>query len=259
MGRFIGVTAVEDADNIKLGDMHTTWQSQATCPPLCPWLKEVPVINCKGEEMMMPACYGNKGQARWTTNRLNRQATEHRMTPEELAREHARAVHTLSGKKHTRVNVVGDSGTDEATRMLSDAIREVYKRAYRFGFRETPETDCHAYTHFWKTVSRRAWQDISVLASTESFKDVRKAMKRGYAASIVLPEQHKSPKAYKVDNMTVIPCPQQTGASPTCMDCQLCFKDKWLLKTRRVIAFEPDKGTDSAVKESLIQIQTGGN
>jgi hypothetical protein len=83
-------------------------------------------------------------------------------------------------------------------------------------------------------------------------------MRRGYAASIVVPE-HNGPKAWKAEGMTVIPCPEQTGRSQDCTTCKLCFNDKALLKRRAVIAFAAHGQSAKKVKQQLVRIANAEN
>lgn len=94
----------------------------------------------------------------------------------------------------------------------------------------------YTYTHSWQNIPRKAWgESISVLASCESLEDARKALKKGYAPSIIV-SHHESDKAYIKENIKIIPCPQQTR-EVTCERCKLCMKDGMLKYQNAAIAF----------------------
>jgi hypothetical protein len=247
-----GVSAVEDSGNIKIGIMSATYVSQRSCPPSCIWLKPVLVVKKRTQKFTHIAwvkpCYALHGQTLWSTNRVNRQADALDLDSIQLAINEANAIDGLTGKNWLRLHVVGDCRSDESARIVSDAVK-VYKLKHGQG--------AHTYTHAWKDVARDSWQDVSVLASVETLQDARNALKRGYAPSMVISDKHQSKMAYKQDELTMVPCPQQTGASKNCLTCRLCFKDKLLLARKMVIVFQPDTNTDKSVQQALIQI--GGN
>ncbi len=106
------------------------------------------------------------------------------------------------------------------------------------------------YTHAWKNVARKHWGQTSILASIESTKQAKKAMKKGYAPAIVVPT-HISDKGYKLagSDVTWIPCPQQT-LGIACTDCGLCMNADGLLKSKRGIAFAiHGTGTKKALRK----------
>ena len=236
-----GVTAKEKSGNIKIGVMSATYVSQASCPQDCPWLQPV-MIN---GEKRPGACYANNSAVAITTARLNREATG-KITGLQLAKNEAAAIDGLSGKRVLRLHVVGDCISDKQAQIVSGASAK---------YTAKHDQPVYSYTHAHDRVARDSWGEVSVLASCHTFEQADAAMKRGYAAAIVVPEPHKSPKAYQVSDITVIPCPQQTGASATCLTCKLCFRDKELLARKAVIAFQPDNKTAPKIKQALIQIQ----
>jgi hypothetical protein len=93
------------------------------------------------------------------------------------------------------------------------------------------------YTQAWRTVARENWGAIvSVLASVETVRDARAAMARGYAAAVVV-AAFELVGAYRIDGVTVLPCPQQTRGV-TCQDCGLCRDDQRLRSAGLVNAFQ---------------------
>jgi hypothetical protein len=208
--------AVERSDNSKLGGASTTYASQPSCPSACPFINN--------------GCYAQAaGPLGWMTRRMNTAALESGADVLDVALAEAAAIRTLTGTRPLRLHTYGDCPTEESARIVSGASAEY---AARHG------SPVWTYTHAWRTVVRSAWnRAVSVLASCETVKAARKAMDRGYAAAIVVPE-HTSPNAYRVDDVTVIPCPEQTGKSASCATCRLCWDSDALLRRRAVIAFE---------------------
>ena len=106
--------------------------------------------------------------------------------------------------------------------------------AARFMARRRP-TDAWTYAHAWETIKRASWGAMSVLASCHTKDEVKRAMSRGYAASIVTADMPD--KAFKEDGITYVPCLEQTKGI-TCVECRLCFDDSALLAKKIVIVFK---------------------
>lgn len=206
------VIATEKSANRKIGPVSTTYASQASCPKSCPFFNN--------------GCYAEGGLVGIHTAKLNK-ATTAGTRPIDVARAEAAAIGTLSGTRPMRLHIVGDCRTVMATLTVAKAVREYIAKAGQ---------KVWTYTHAWRKVPRIAWDGVSVLASCENTTDAKKAMKRGYAAAIVV-DHHESDKAYKVDGLTVIPCPEQTGKAASCADCRLCWNDTALRNRSAVIAF----------------------
>ncbi len=204
--------AVEKSGNSKTGTVSVTHASQASCPSDCPFLRN--------------GCYAETGpQGAFVTAKLNA-STEKRAL--QVARVEAAVVRKLTGKRDLRGHVVGDCKTDATAKVVS--------RAY----------DAHAakhgrsvwsYTHAWQDVARESWGGVSILASCESVSQAKLAMGRSYAAAVVV-DSFQQPKAYELDGVKLIPCPEQTRGVK-CVDCRLCFNDKALLEREAVIGFLP--------------------
>jgi hypothetical protein len=66
------------------------------------------------------------------------------------------------------------------------------------------------YTHAWRAVARASWGDaVSVLASVETVRATWEAMAKAYATTVVVAAFERE-GAYRIDGVTVVPCPQQT-------------------------------------------------
>ncbi len=225
-----GVTLVLNSENAKLGaNVAATYVSQASCPKTCPFIDE--------------GCYAETGNTGIHTRRLNTSQAD----PEQLASAEALLI-AKSGNwdrdKALRLHVVGDSKFAYTTRIISKAVAEWWPG------------NVWSYTHAWRKVARRHWRTISVLASCESWTDAVLAMSRGYAAAVVVAQHPANGKAFQIMDTKVIPCPNQTRGI-TCRDCQLCWKDQWLLETRTVISFEAHGSQKNRVKQALVNIQSG--
>ena len=210
--------------NSKTGPMHTISTTQASCPPTC--------------RLMGNGCYAEYGPQGIHTRRLNA-ATPRGISPEDIAREEARLIAQLPPDKPIRLHVVGDTTTNQAARLLARAVKW-YSHV------------CYTYTHAWCTVSRKAWGCIQVLASCESTDEVRQAEARGYKAALVV-DRFQSNKAYWVDGIKVIPCPQQTGRATNCRECKLCIHGRF----DGTIGFEAH-GSGARRVRDLVSIQTQG-
>lgn len=185
-------------------------------------------------------CYAEHGLQGIHTKRLNASG----VSAQAEAKDEADKIAKLSGKRPLRLHVVGDAASDLAAKTIAGAAAEYTAKHGQ---------PVWTYTHAWRDVKRRSWGEVSVLASTESYVDVKRAMMRGYAASIVLPELPKDGKAFRRDAVLVIPCPQQTGKSPSCDKCRLCFDAQALWKRRAVIAFGAHGTKAKAVRKAVGQ------
>ena len=210
---------MRNSANAKLGDrVSATYLSQESCPATCPFLDN--------------GCYAEQGNSGIHTKRLAKSPIN---DPVALAKAEVNAIQRglvgqeLPPDQALRLHVVGDARTIEAVRILVTGLKH-----WLYG-------PVWAYTHAWQKVARRVWgTQVSILASCEDLTGVVKAMRRGYAAALVV-TGHKSSKTYTIQTRTmgqlrVIPCPNQT-LGKTCRECKLCWKDQWLLASRTVIAF----------------------
>jgi hypothetical protein len=79
-------------------------------------------------------------------------------------------------------------------------------------------------------------------------------MARSYTAAVVVSafEPHS---AYRIDGVTVVPCPQQTRGV-TCRDCGLCRDDERLREGGLAIAFQAHGSGGGAVRQTLLSLPT---
>jgi hypothetical protein len=91
------------------------------------------------------------------------------------------------------------------------------------------------------------------LASCESTQQIKAARKKGYATALVV-DRFASAKAYEIDGVKIVPCPQQTGKTENCMSCKLCWDDGRLRQIGVTIGFEAHGNQAKSVRHSLIQI-----
>lgn len=108
------------------------------------------------------------------------------------------------------------------------------------------------YTHAWRDVAASSWSGINVLASCESTADGAKAMERGYAPAVVVPELPANGKAFVRDGVKWIPCLEQTRGK-TCVDCRLCWDTEALRARGAGIAF----GAHGASKKRVLTVLQG--
>jgi hypothetical protein len=221
-----GVIAVEKSSNKKIGDVSTTYASQASCPSSC-------IFKDNG-------CYAESGFAAIHTKRLNKT----NFSPADLAKQEADAIDSLSGKRNMRLHVVGDATTNEYADIISKAADR---------FRKKHNKSVWSYTHAWRDVDRNNWNGVSILASTESPSAAKQAMAKGYAAAIVV-SKYKDTKMYIEDGVKILPCPEMTQKTVNCTSCKLCWNDKHLLANNMVIAFETHSQQIAKANKALIQI-----
>jgi hypothetical protein len=221
--------AAERSNNAKIGAMSATYATQRTCPATCP--------------LRDNGCYAESGFVGITTRRLNRAAKRLRKAVAfNAAKQEAQAIDALSGAYPLRLHIVGDCTTNRDAQLLSKAATRYTKRG---GCR------VYTYTHSWRTIRRKSWGVINVLASCETLAQVKEAHKLGYAASLVVAE-HRQEKLYKLGGVRLLPCPAQTKHI-TCSECRLCMNDEYLHKSKTVIAFAAH-GANANKAKQLIQI-----
>lgn len=215
-------TAVEKSQNAKIGLMSATYAGEASCPTTCP-------LRNKG-------CYGKYGLASLAWRRLASDST-----PLAIAKSEAEQIRLLSGKNNLRIHVLGDSKTNAIAKIIAQAASEYMAKFGKLAY---------TYTHAWRKVKRSSWGKVSVLASCENTRDVKLARSQGYATAIVV-DSFKSEAAYVVDDVKIVPCPQQTGRAKTCNDCKLCMNDQKLRDINITIGFQAHGNGQNIIKETL--------
>lgn len=218
--------------NTKLGSAATTHAGQASCPSSC-------VFRGSG-------CYAERGPlGMFVLARLNGAAEEQLATALDVAIAEAEAIDMMRVIRGLpmRLHTVGDCASDEAALLVSAAAERYMARG---------GGQVWTYTHAWRTVRRRSWGKVSVLASCETPADVTAARRRGYATSLVV-EQFKGRRRYRERRQTILPCPAQTTHEVTCSDCRLCFDDTRLREQKISIGFEVhgDRVTKERASEAL--------
>jgi hypothetical protein len=217
-----GAIYVSDSGNTKImgtKKVDATYVSiKASCPKSCPLMGE--------------GCYAQLSYVGITTHRLDEEADG--FSPLQAARAEAKAIDEsykggdVPTGRDLRLHVAGDSRTITGTRILNKAVSRWRKRG---------GGDCWSYTHAWKNVPRKEWDQVSILASVTTVDEVPAAKQQGYAPAIVVSE-HPSEKVYKLEGSDVkwIPCPAQTRGVG-CSDCRLCFNADRLYNENMGIAF----------------------
>ena len=226
------VKAVEESGNKKIGPVSATMASQSSCPSYCAFIKS--------------GCYAETGLQGFQTRRLNQSPITE---PIEIAKAEAAAMGTLSGTRPLRLHVVGDCTSDACARILAGAVRK-YKT------RGKTQSAVWTYSHAWRDIKRRSFGSISVLASCESTNQVKLARTKGYSTALVV-DQFQCDKAYEIDGVKVVPCPQQTGRTENCATCKLCWNDDRLRETGVTIGFAAHGQQAKNVRSQLIQINPG--
>lgn len=235
-----GAIYVEESGNTKINGsrkVDATYASiKASCPRTCPFMGE--------------GCYAQMGFMALHTNRLDREADG--MSSVQIARIEAKAIDNaynggrVPADRDLRIHVAGDARTVTAAKVISRAVSRWQARGGNLAW---------SYTHSWKDVPRSAWGTVSCLASVESVRDAKLAMRQGYAPAIVVPE-HLSDKAYYLpgSNIKWVPCPQQTRGIG-CSDCRLCFNADGLHERKTGIAFAAHGAGTKKIKRKLTIVQ----
>lgn len=199
-----------NSKNAKLGNCAASYLPiKQTCPSSCP-LKD-------------GICYAKYSYVGMHQQKLSKKLNNY--CGFDIVRMEAREIKSLGPNakgKSLRLHVSGDVKTDKMAKLLGDAVKFWDGKVW-------------SYSHSWRTISRKSFGSISVLASVETFAEAKQALKKGYAPAISVPF-HDNPKAYNVDGLKIIPCPAQTK-DITCEQCKLCMQDKMLLNQNAVIAF----------------------
>ena len=199
------------------------------------------------------SCYFESGfRTRGLNARLNSAARTQKASTLRIAKAEARAIDGLltSGRvKHRplRIHVGGDAPTAEAAALIAGAARR---------FSERVDAPAYTYTHSWRDVPRKAWKGVSVLASVETLKDAKKALRRGYAPAIIV-DHFDGDKASVVDGIRLTPCPAQTRDDESCADCRLCMNADKLVSQNAAVAFSAH-GTHAKKTREILRAVNGG-
>lgn len=235
-----GATYVSDSGNTKImgtKKVDATYTSiEASCPDSC--------------ELKSKGCYAQLSFVGMQVKRLDAQAVG--ASALQVARAEAKAIDDsykagpVPQGRDLRIHVSGDSRTLAGTKLINNAVGRWRKRGGGAAW---------SYTHAWKHVPRKTWDNVSILASVDSVKDVPLAREQGYAPAIVVPE-HPSERAYTLEGSDVkwIPCPAQTR-DVGCSDCRLCFNANRLFENNMGIAFAAHGVKKSEIKRRLTVIQ----
>ena len=209
------VTAGDKTTAKKLGDMHVTHASQATCPQDCPFY---PVI--EGDIM---------GQEREELALI-------------LAEVEAEYIDNFSGKRNARIHVVGDCQTIATANVVGSAMVR---------FEERTGKTAYTYCHAWRTVPYSAWMGARVLASCETAEDIRIATKvMGYPSAEWTYMEHTSRKVHERDGIKVLPCPNNFNLQVTCDKCMLCA-NVTMLKEKELVIGLHGHGATRQLKQAL--------
>jgi hypothetical protein len=201
------VIVMEVAGNTKVGEeVSATYAPMKTCSVDCAFLDN--------------GCYAQSGYCKIRTQSMNEAAENYDTI--DIAKEESRRIGLLTGTRPLGLHVSGDCTNSEYAAILADTCRE---------YSDKNGMPVWAYTHNWRTIERRAWGIISVLASRETTFEVEEAVSKGYVASLV-----STYYAGSLNGIIYVKCPAQFG-NKTCVKCKICFNDSYLLKNRRAVFF----------------------
>lgn len=209
-----------DSRNSKIGPSAATYAPiEQTCPSSCS-LKD-------------NGCYAQSGRVALHNRHLEQSCLD--LSGNTVAVLEADEIRDAAAKltrsrqsRPLRLHASGDAATSFAARTLSAAASRWPGPVW-------------TYTHAWRDVAREDWRDVSVLASCETSTDAKLALAAGYAPALVVQEHPADGRAYELDGMKIIPCPEQTRGIP-CVECGLCLDDTALKARRAVVAFAAHGG-----------------
>lgn len=241
-----GARAIEVSGNRKVGKISVTHAAQGSCPLDCAFLGN--------------GCYAESGmQGMFHTAKMNKRGKG--KSPAVIARDEAKAIDGLTGKRLMRLHIVGDCSTDYAAMTVSAAAGRYVRRG---GFKAS-DRRVWTYTHAWRNVRRTSWnRAVSVLASCETEEHIRQARAKGYASAIVVESFDGHTGTYTMpEGERVIPCPAQTrehlpeDRQVTCEQCRLCLDGERLLKAGLSIAFAAHSQGERKAREAIAAQQQG--
>lgn len=221
-----GARYISDSSNSKIGGykkVDATYVSiNSSCPNSC--------------SLKNSGCYAQQSYIGMYGKKLDKEVKG--FSALQIAKQEATAIKSsYNGKevpplRDLRLHVSGDSKTIRGTRIINAAIGNWKSRG---------GGDCWSYTHSWKSVPRKEWSNVSMLASIDTIDDVQLAKNQGYAPALIV-SKHLSEKTYTLpgSNIKWIPCPNQTkpnGKDIDCVSCRLCFNADRLFADNYGIAF----------------------
>lgn len=233
-----GAIYIENSGNSKLSNsgsepIDCTYTSTAnTCPKDCP---------------LTETCYSKLGYTGFTNNRLIKESEG--LSALEVAKAEAKVIDsaykggTVPNNRNLRLHGSGDSRTVKGTRLINKAVGRWKQRGGGIAW---------SFTHAWRKVHRKEWNNVSVLASVSVASEAEEARKQGYAPAIVV-ANHESDKAFKLDGSDTkwIPCPNQTKDNVSCVDCGLCMRTDYLFEANCGIAFAAHGVRKNLLKKQL--------
>jgi len=199
----------------------TSVSIDATCQDSCPF---------KGN-----GCFADAGFTRIQSKKMDQEAA--RLTGLEVGKREAELIDRTfpygvpqdgaRGGRDLRLHVGGDASGVGAARALAGAAER---------WRGRGGGAVWTFTHAWRSIPRKAWGDVAVLASVETELQARQAFKAGYAPALVVADFPAGDKAWDIGGgVKAIPCPAETRGK-TCVECRLCL-DQDLVALKRGIAF----------------------
>lgn len=222
------VIAVEKSTNSKTGIVSATYAPMQTCPSTCPFLNS--------------GCYAQTSHTGMHAIRLGKEARQMKLeTPLKLAQEEAKAIRALKGDYDLRLHIVGDCKTAKAAEVLARAAKDHMAKK---------DKKVWTYTHAWREIPRNKFGSISVLASCETLDECKKAMKRGYAASVVRLKPFKGTMPFQGLKMTAC---KSLSEGMKCNECRQCMNADKLLKNNEVICFFPHGATAGKARQAILK------
>ena len=221
--KFEQTVVLTNTRNERLGKgvWASTLPVRQTCPGTCPLLDS----GCYAREIECRHPFGgHQSRVAYEEARLIRHAAQ-----------------TVAPRTPLRLHSTGDSSTSEAAQTVSAACEDWPGPVWSF-------------THAWRDVRHEAWGRVSILAGMDRPEDAASAMKRGYAAALVVEEHPRNGQPWRDGGVEWIPCPSEIHEGVTCADCRLCFNADKLRREGKGIAFAAGSGA-GRVRSALVQLR----
>lgn len=149
------------------------------------------------------------------------------------------------GGRDMRLHVGGDVASTRGARILANVVDGYIRRG---------GGTVWTFTKRWRSIARKSFGRINVLASVMSTAEGRMALGRRYAPAVVVMKLPEDGKSWVQDGVRWIPCVYETSGR-TCVECRLCL-DRDLVKMNAGIAFGVHGRDKKRLRLQVLESQT---
>jgi len=135
-----------------------------------------------------------------------------------------------------RHNIAGDlaiTGTNEINKTLLEKLTAIYKKYFKIAY---SYTHCSVNDRNIDLVKNAMQDNFVINFSTESIETAKKCINSGVNAVIAVNTMSKP--VVKINNVTVVQCPQSLNKDHKCQNCGLCWQ-----KNRKIVVAFPVHGS----------------